>query len=31
MLLLSTSEVDMEARDNMGRDLGTMIRYEPGQ
>ena len=27
MLLLSTSEVDMEARDNMGRDLGTMIRY----
>ena len=31
MLLLSTSEVDMEARDNMGRDLGTMIRYKPGQ
>ena len=31
MLLLSTSEVDMEARDNMGRDLGTMIRYKLGQ
>ena len=31
MLLLSTSEVDMEARDNMGRDLGTMIRYSTVQ
>ena len=30
MLLLSTSEVDMEARDNMGRDLLTMVRYKSG-